>query len=129
MQNDFNVVIDRKKVIKLPLKFNGDIIGHYKDLDISQPCNVNCSWKILLYPEFFVKYIRSRKVKYTYKYFHSAKLTPFAKEISKEASVKTMFKCIFELCFKPVDHFFRYQVCDKLKNYIGQFKSSKSICQ
>ncbi len=112
-QDALNLILERKYFFPLPEKFNQHVAQTK-----GKPTCLHFFWKVWLYPEFFVKHILSLKIKYAYEYFHYARQTPFANVINKEASIKAMLKCLFELMTKPIEHFFRYQVRDKVKNYI-----------
>ncbi|MGX8716673.1 MAG: glycosyltransferase family 8 protein, partial [bacterium] len=116
-QDALNVVIDRTKFLALPLKFNCDVNGSWRKAGVEKPCVLHLFDKVWKYPPCFVEHFLKKVHPYCDKYFRYARMTPWASEVTRDASLWEVFRCLWKLCLKPIEQFVRYHIRDKFINF------------
>ena len=115
-QDALNVVVDRSKFLSLPLKFNCDVNGSWQKAGVDKPCVLHLFDKVWKYPPFFVEHFLSKIHPHCDEYFRYARMTPWANEVTRDASLWEVFRCLWKLCLKPIEQFVRYHIRDKFIN-------------
>ena len=116
-QDALNVVIDRTKFLALPLKFNCDVSGSWRKAGVEKPCVLHLFDKVWKYPPYFVEHFLKKVHPYCDEYFRYARMTPWASEVTRDASLWEVFRCLWKLCLKPIEQFVRYHIRDKFINF------------
>lgn len=122
-QDALNVVIDRSKFLSLPPKFNCAVSGSWQKAGVDKPCVLHLFDKVWEYPPFFVEHFLKKIHPYCDEYFRYARITPWASEVTRDASLWELFRCLWKLCLKPIEQFVRYRIRDKFINWIYNLKS------
>ncbi len=126
-QDALNVIIDRTKFLALPLKFNCHVNGSWQKVGVEKPCVLHLFNKVWKCPPFFVKHFLNKVHPYCYEYFRYARMTPWCNQVTQDVSWWEAIRCLWKLYLNPVERFIKYDIPDKIKNWIYNFKSKNQF--
>ena len=124
-QDALNVIVDRSKFLSLPLKFNCHVNGSWQKAGVEKPCVLHLFNKVWRFPPFFVKYFLSCIQPYCNEYFRYAHMTPWSNEVTRDASLWQAIRYLWKLFLNPVERFVKYDIRDKIRNWVHNSKPQK----